>query len=134
MRGTCEWSMSNAKILAWLTSDEPETSHLWLHGIPGAGKSVLAAYLIEKLQQNQRDFEDQLVLSYFCKTVGSERHMSVHVLMGLIRQCLVRGSYDPEIANDLAEKMMGEKEDYKFTIDDMEPYLSPFLKRFNKIW
>ncbi|KIM90391.1 hypothetical protein PILCRDRAFT_812129 [Piloderma croceum F 1598] len=136
MRDTCEWSMSNAKILTWLTSNKPETSCLWLHGIPGAGKSVLAAYLIEQAaqQRNQRGFEDQLVLSYFCKAVGSERHMSVHVLMGLIRQCLVWGDYDLEVANELAEKMMGEKEDYKFTIADMEPYLSPFLKRFDKIW
>ena len=127
--------MSNPAIQTWLTSDAPDVSRLWLHGNPGTGKSVLAAFLIEQIQ-TKHDFQDQIVLSYFCKAVGSEKDKAVHVIMAFIRQCLEGRDqpFDVDGASRLAEKLLGEREDYKFTLEEMEPYLPSFLREFRKIW
>lgn len=126
--------MNNPAIQTWLTSDAPDVSRLWLHGNPGTGKSVLAAFLIEQIQ-TKLDFQDQIVLSYFCKAAGSEKDKAVHVIMAFIRQCLEgRQPYDADDASRLAAKLLGEREDYKFTLEEMEPYLPLFLRGFTKVW
>jgi Cdc6-like AAA superfamily ATPase len=125
--------MSNPVIYTWLTSDAPEASRLWLHGNPGTGKSVLAAFLIEQVQM-KHDSEDQIVLFYLCKAAGSEKDKAVHVIMAFIRQCIVRRDYDADVATRLTQKLLGEREDYKFTLEEMEPYLSLFLQKYTKIW
>jgi broad-specificity NMP kinase len=125
--------MSNPVIYTWLTSDAPEASRLWLHGNPGTGKSVLAAFLIEQVQM-KHDSEDQIVLFYLCKAAGSEKDKAVHVIMAFIRQCIVRRDYDADVATRLAQHLLGEREDYKFTLEEMEPYLLSFLQKYTKIW
>lgn len=135
--------MSNPAIQTWLTSDSESSdapdnvSRLWLYGNPGTGKSVLAAFLIEQIQA-KLDSQDQIVLSYFCKAAGSEKDKAVHVIMEFIRQCLlVEGRdqpYDVEVSTRFAKKLLAEREDYKFTLEEMDPYLSLFLRRFTKIW
>ena len=127
--------MSNPAIHDWLTSDTPDASHLWLYGIPGTVKCVLAAFLIEQIQMNH-DSKDQIVFPYFCKAAGSEKDQSVHVIMAFIRQCLMRRDcpYDVDVATQLAQKLLGEREDYKFTLDEMEPYLTLFLQKFTETW
>ncbi|KAF8801456.1 hypothetical protein BYT27DRAFT_7147448 [Phlegmacium glaucopus] len=130
---TCHWSLTNLEIYTWLTSDAPEASRLWLHGNPGTGKSVLAAFLMEQVQRTYAS-RDEIVLPYFCKAAGSEKDRSVRVLMAFIRCCLTLKSYDMEVATRLAQKMLGEREDYQFTREEMEPYLSLFLGKFRKIW
>jgi len=82
------------------------------------------------------NFPDQIVLPYFCKAAGSEKDKSVHVIMAFIRQCLARRDqpYDMEVATQLAQKLLGEREDYKYTLEEMEPYLLMFLGKFTKIW
>ena len=137
LKDTCYWSMSNPAIQTWLTSDTPDVSRLWLHGNPGTGKSVLAAFLIEQIQSKQ-DFQDQIVLYYFCKAAGSEKDKAVHAIMEFIRQCLLAERrdqpYDAEIKSQFARKMLGEREDYKFTLEEMEAYLPFFLQGFTKFW
>ena len=135
LKDTCLWSMTNPAIQTWLTSDEPDVSRLWLHGNPGTGKSVLSAFLIEQIL-TKHDYQDQIVLSYFCKAAGSEKDRAVHVIMSFIRQCLEGRdqSYDANLTSRLSKKLLGEREDYKFTLEEMEPYLRSFLQEFTKIW
>jgi Cdc6-like AAA superfamily ATPase len=125
--------MSNPAIETWLTSDAPELSRLWVHGNPGTGKSVLAAFLIEQIQ-SKNDSQDQIVLYYFCKAASNEKDKAVHVIMAFIRQCLEGRDYDVDVATRLAQKLLREREDYKFTLEEMEPYLSLLSQKFTKIW
>lgn len=140
LKDTCHWSMSNPTIQTWLTSessDAPDVSRLWLYGNPGTGKSILAAFLIEQIQTKLVG-QDQIVLNYFCKAAGSEKDKAVHVIMEFIRQCLQverrDQPYDVEVSARFAQKLLREREDYKFTLEEMEPYLSLFLRTFTKIW
>ena len=135
LKDTCLWSISNPAIQTWLTSDAPDVSRLWLHGNPGTGKSVLAAFLIEEIL-TKHNYQDQIVLSYFCKVAGSEKDKAVHVIMAFIRQCLEGHDqfYDVDFTSRFAKYLLGEREDHKFTLEEMEPYLQPFLEVFTKVW
>lgn len=47
-QGTCEWVLSLPSFNRWLSAVAPsEYSFLWVYAIPGAGKTVLTAFLID---------------------------------------------------------------------------------------
>ena len=48
---TCEWFLKSPKIISWL-KESPESTLIWLRGIPGAGKSVLCSQLIKDMKEN----------------------------------------------------------------------------------
>lgn len=50
IEGTCEWLVENPVYDQWLNSSE--SSILWLRGPPGAGKTFLAGYAIDGIQQD----------------------------------------------------------------------------------
>jgi hypothetical protein len=84
----------------------------------------------------KHDSEDHIVLPYFCKAAGSEKDKAVHAVMTFIRHCLVRRDrpYDADVAAALAQKLLREREDYKFTLEELEPYLLLFLQKFTTTW
>jgi len=45
---TCAWLTRSAEWKDWVSSKSPDRM-LWIHGIPGAGKTVLASFAIEEL-------------------------------------------------------------------------------------
>ncbi|KAL8801074.1 MAG: hypothetical protein Q9182_004713 [Xanthomendoza sp. 2 TL-2023] len=49
MPGSCEWILSRPEFLSWL-HNETTSRILWVHGIPGCGKSVLSSFVISQLQ------------------------------------------------------------------------------------
>ncbi|PGG97951.1 hypothetical protein GX51_07064 [Blastomyces parvus] len=57
--GTCEWLPTTASYLRWRNNSTNGPSIYWLSGNPGAGKSVLAGYVVELLEEMDSD------VSYF---------------------------------------------------------------------
>ena len=49
--GTGEWLLHDLRFKVWLTG---ETRLLWLHGIPGSGKTVLSSSVIAELKYRQK--------------------------------------------------------------------------------
>lgn len=49
MPGSCEWIGANREFNLWIEDHSLLPRVLWLHGVPGAGKSVLASYIIRHL-------------------------------------------------------------------------------------
>jgi hypothetical protein len=49
--GTGEWLFRSPEWLSWI---EEKTRCLWIHGIPGAGKTILASHLIEAVKEHCR--------------------------------------------------------------------------------
>ncbi|GLA28115.1 hypothetical protein AnigIFM63326_005683 [Aspergillus niger] len=47
--GTCDWVFEHATLKNWMEKDSP-ASQVWVKASPGAGKSVLTAYAVEKLE------------------------------------------------------------------------------------
>ncbi|KAF9893204.1 hypothetical protein FE257_011627 [Aspergillus nanangensis] len=69
--GSCEWMLKNKKTRSWFRLGHEEPI-IWLTGIPGAGKSVLAASIVHKVKN-----DDHLeALYYFCGSQPSEKPAS----------------------------------------------------------
>jgi hypothetical protein len=63
--GTLQWVLEAEEFKAWRLGD---SKCLWLHGLPGVGKSVITAYLIQILKAQH---PDAVVLYFFCKAGDS---------------------------------------------------------------
>ncbi|KAL8833638.1 MAG: hypothetical protein Q9170_004159 [Blastenia crenularia] len=47
--GTCEWILSHPKFIEWVREEEESPTILWLHALPGSGKSILSSFIINHL-------------------------------------------------------------------------------------
>ncbi|POS73044.1 hypothetical protein DHEL01_v208563 [Diaporthe helianthi] len=62
--GTCDWLAKSFRWLDWCQGGSPLNSRfLWIHGLPGAGKTVLASYAIDHVA-NQ--YQHKGVSYYYC--------------------------------------------------------------------
>lgn len=55
MRGTCEWFSNKGYFQRWSNSECKSPSILWMTGKPASGKSVLASYVINRLQSSKEN-------------------------------------------------------------------------------
>ncbi|GKZ39023.1 hypothetical protein AbraIFM66950_011681 [Aspergillus brasiliensis] len=66
------WLLSSPRFKTWANPDSRQNSLLWLSGIPGAGKSVLASVVIDGLS----NIQGATVAYFYCK-YGSDQHNSL---------------------------------------------------------
>ena len=84
---TCLWLLNKAEFLAWQSSSS--SSVLWLHGIPGAGKSKLTAKVVQKFLDDAAGVENSFSLAYFyCSREKSEscRVDPTEILRAILKQ------------------------------------------------
>ena len=91
-QGTCEWILKDPKFVHW--SQDSSCRLLWIHGPPGAGKSVLAQYILSQLTNVSTDVTAPPVRSrviptyhFFSKDEPDSRSVD-SVLRGLVCQLL----------------------------------------------
>ncbi|KAL5380194.1 hypothetical protein DPSP01_007994 [Paraphaeosphaeria sporulosa] len=83
-KDTAKWIVKNEKIKDWMHADNPTTPIVWLTGMPGAGKTILASSLISECQSKAT-----CITSYFyCHYEGQGCNTAVDVLKGLMHQLL----------------------------------------------
>lgn len=63
--GTLQWVLEAEEFRRWRLTD---SESLWLNGLPGVGKSIITAYLIQVLKAQH---PDAVVLYFFCKAGDS---------------------------------------------------------------
>ncbi|KXJ84865.1 hypothetical protein Micbo1qcDRAFT_226147, partial [Microdochium bolleyi] len=80
--GTCEWLFEGAAYRDWQSAGN-EQRLLWIRGIPGAGKSVIAASLIERLRQ-----EGVPVLFFFIRHIIAANHEPIAAVRDWLAQLL----------------------------------------------
>ncbi|KAK1725319.1 nucleoside phosphorylase domain-containing protein, partial [Colletotrichum acutatum] len=66
--GTCQWFLESPKYLQWKTESR---SALWLHGLPGCGKTILSSRIITDLQHGG------LICLYFYFTFTDTKKQSL---------------------------------------------------------
>ena len=81
-----EWFFKNSNYSTWRTDDVPRSPILWLRGIPGAGKTVLASRIIEHCQQDH----GARIVFFYCKDGDPERTTAIAILRTLLSQALSR--------------------------------------------
>lgn len=71
----------------WLDAD-PSQRFLWIHGIPGAGKTILASFLIEQCQQycSSIDRVEEISCIYYYCSYRNDQDESTALLRWLISQ------------------------------------------------
>ncbi|KAI5793479.1 hypothetical protein FPQ18DRAFT_332387 [Pyronema domesticum] len=89
LEGTCEWIFKNESYNTWIHSNG--NRDLWIVGIQGAGKSVLATNLLDKL----RESEGTVVLFFFFRD-GDNRTMSPLEMVASIIAQLIQSGIDQE--------------------------------------
>ncbi|CAG9984329.1 unnamed protein product [Clonostachys byssicola] len=95
--GTGAWLTSSATYKQWLQDDQHGL--LWIKGIPGSGKSVIAANLIDELG---RDNPGSPVLFFFFRQIIQANHKPDALLRDWIHQIL---SYSPPLQKKLKSDM-----------------------------
>ncbi|KAF1946974.1 C2H2 domain-containing protein [Clathrospora elynae] len=81
---TARWILQHAIIKHWTEADVPSTPVLWMHGIPGAGKTILASAVIEKCRENA----DFITCYFYCRDGDQTSSSAVGILKGLADQLL----------------------------------------------
>ncbi|CAG8955087.1 hypothetical protein HYFRA_00007102 [Hymenoscyphus fraxineus] len=85
--GSGKWLLRKPEFVDWLNASA--SSILWLHGIPGSGKSMLVARVIEYLKLRTSADPDNTSLAYFYCTRNAnepERAAPVEILRSVIEQ------------------------------------------------
>ncbi|KAL8747538.1 MAG: hypothetical protein Q9184_007585, partial [Pyrenodesmia sp. 2 TL-2023] len=75
MQGSCEWILLRTQYQAWLAGDSGLSRILWLHGVPGCGKSVLSAFLLGQLRDMGHSCQ------YFFFRFGDKAKRSVNLML-----------------------------------------------------
>lgn len=81
LQGTCQWLLSTRTYKEW--HQGVENGVLWLKGIPGSGKSVMAASIIQQLRE-----EKVPVLYFFFRQIINANHEPVAALRDWLCQIL----------------------------------------------
>ena len=84
------WLLKHPDYSSWKEDSVPRVSTLWLSGIPGAGKTVLASLVIE----NCKEDVNASTAFFYCKYDDPQRNTSVAVLRTLLSQLL---KYDHDL-------------------------------------
>ncbi|KAF8882476.1 hypothetical protein CPB85DRAFT_1442613 [Mucidula mucida] len=81
--GTGMWMICHATFIAWRDTESANRT-LWCYGHPGAGKSFMAALIVEHLQSTPGN----IVLSVFCRYSSKIFTTPYAVLGGMLRQLI----------------------------------------------
>lgn len=104
-QGTCEWVLSMPQFNRWLSAVAPsEHSFLWVYAIPGAGKTVLTAFLIDS--QTSIFSGAPLLIYFFFKNTDADKNTPTAAARSLLYQ-LYRHlvSFKKEVIQDLGESI-----------------------------
>ncbi|KAH0427767.1 hypothetical protein CcaCcLH18_09473 [Colletotrichum camelliae] len=91
--GTGEWIASNSTYDDWLKGQEQ--GFLWIKGIPGSGKSVLASKIVRDLFQKQPGTP---VLNFFFRKIIDANHEPIALLRDWLEQLLL---YSPPLQKQI---------------------------------
>jgi hypothetical protein len=105
--GTGMWFQESTTFTYWIASKESsQLSSIWITGLPGAGKTLLCASVIQKLVAMQAESKIPLtVLYFFCDHRDPNKLTHENFIMTLTRQML---EYSPECMGH-ARKIYEEK-------------------------
>ena len=65
--GTCHWILNKESFLIFLAESSSQESLLWVNAQPGAGKTIIASFLVDEFQNAKMQKHQSVVLYFFCK-------------------------------------------------------------------
>lgn len=115
---TCGWMLGKDAFIGFSEKILQKGSLLWIYAQPGAGKTVLSAFLVEYFRDNQRP-RPAPVLYFFCLNTDAEKNGPIAVLRSLsyqLLQALGKQSMSASMSEDLTLAMVesGQKKATNF--------------------
>src|SRR5436190_10581790 len=80
---SCQWVMKKDEFKKWSISSDSSQNLLWIYAKPGAGKTVLASYLIDQYRKNHTGQGDN-ILYFFCKNTDGDKNTATAVIRSLL--------------------------------------------------
>ena len=118
--GSGEWFLNDSKFVDWRRSSS--SSILWLHGVPGSGKTKLISLAIESLRKEVSSIPDAAPLAYFyCSRnqAESQRAEPEEILRALVKQMACRDS-GSQVGQNITQEY--EQATREAAIDGLEPF------------
>ncbi|PMD12225.1 hypothetical protein NA56DRAFT_756767 [Hyaloscypha hepaticicola] len=85
--GSGRWLLGNNQVQGWFNPEFCSAPVVWINGIPGAGKTVLASLMVEELQQLRATHPITLGF-FYCKHKDSQRNTFNAVARAILAQLL----------------------------------------------
>ncbi|KAG6916527.1 hypothetical protein DXG01_006468 [Tephrocybe rancida] len=82
--GTCEWVQKESPFIEWMSSTSSASA--FIHGIPGAGKTILSSWVIKEAQGFTN--ADTLVLYHYFKDSDTDKRSALSAVRSFLDQLL----------------------------------------------
>ena len=119
---TAKWIFDVKEFQAWTTQNG---EMIWIHGIPGAGKTILCSTIIDHMQERCRNKDKSCVLYYYFDFSDSTKQSFSSLLKSLIFQLVSRQDSEATGAEALYDKC---KETQESSEDELLEVLIEELK------
>ncbi|KAK3342072.1 hypothetical protein B0T25DRAFT_358324 [Lasiosphaeria hispida] len=83
------WLINNANFRDWLSPNYCSSPLLWLSGIPGAGKTILASIAVDEAQ----NLSNATVVYFYCKYEDDTRNTFISVARSILAQLLAQNPH-----------------------------------------
>ncbi|KAK5653029.1 hypothetical protein OQA88_9315 [Cercophora sp. LCS_1] len=98
--GTGDWIFRSDKWKAWT---EGRSRCIWIHGIPGAGKTILASHIIDAIEKLCNKKVKAACVYYYCY-FGNHQDEAVPLLKWVIESLCRRANVIPDVLHKLFQR------------------------------
>ncbi|KAI5921727.1 hypothetical protein F4810DRAFT_722080 [Camillea tinctor] len=138
--GTNSWVSITEQWTNWINPHRDNANFVTVHGIPGAGKSVLAAHLISLIEQIVRQSPREFCVYYFCYHQNTQDE-TIPILKWVILQLCRKSGRIPleiyqcfkqwlkptiEVLLDAIEALVGDWDNLYLVIDALDESQEPW--------
>ncbi|KAF8247260.1 hypothetical protein K440DRAFT_629494 [Wilcoxina mikolae CBS 423.85] len=88
MKGTCAWIRETDEYHALM--DDRRRQHLWVHGQPGAGKSVLTSFVLKESRETMSTKSGCRIIHFFCKEGNPKTSSAAAIAANLVDQLVAK--------------------------------------------
>ncbi|EGN91697.1 hypothetical protein SERLA73DRAFT_66977, partial [Serpula lacrymans var. lacrymans S7.3] len=125
--GTGGWVLEDEKFKQWLRGD---VQKLWCPGIPGAGKTVLASYIINHLEKYKK--EDVAVVYAYCRYKDRSRQTVCNLIASLLKQLVQDFPLTFDRIKD--EFKRHREQDFHPTLSEVRDTLIKEIKQYSQVF
>lgn len=118
---TCKWLLSKDVFVHFNQRVLQEGSLFWIYAQPGAGKTVLAAFLVDHFSDSHNPHQAP-VLYFFCKNTDAEKNNPSAIIRSLLYQlfqALGKRSMSSSMSKDLTSAMLESSQKRAINFDKM---------------
>ncbi|KAH7165318.1 vegetative incompatibility protein het-e-1 [Dactylonectria macrodidyma] len=123
---TCTWILQTPEWKSWINTAQ-SMRLLWIHGIPGSGKTVLASFIIEEIQKSYAGNDEVGHAYYYCHFSHNQDEAMPFLRWAIAKLCRQR-KWIPQQLKTLHDDGCDP------TIPQLEDVLEAICARFSSVY